>query len=107
MAFEIKVGDRLPAFAVTLQANGAALPLTGAVAVRFRFRLEDAPVSATVDRAAVIVTPASGAVRYDWAIGDTATPGVYVSEWEVEWSEGKKQTFPSTGGASFRVNEKV
>ena len=36
-----------------------------------------------------------GFVGYDWAAGETDEPGGYRAEWEVTYSDGSVQTFPS------------
>lgn len=36
-----------------------------------------------------------GYVSYEWQDGDTATKGAYVAEWEVTFTDGEVQTFPS------------
>lgn len=39
----------------------------------------------------------NGNVSYTWQEGDTDTPGIYKLEWEVTYSGGEVQTFPSDG----------
>lgn len=105
--FSIKVGDRLPVFEAILQANGAAQSLVGAVAVRFRWRLESQAPSLTRVGTGAVVDAAAGRVKYEWGSTDTLVPGNYSAEWEVEWAGSKLQTFPSEGGVTFRVHPKV
>src|SRR5262245_2981420 len=47
-----------------------------------------------VDTAAVVVTPASGARRYDWAALDVDTAGDFLGWWEVTLPSGKTQDTP-------------
>jgi hypothetical protein len=57
-----------------------------------------------VDRAAVIVTPADGTVRYDWQAGDTAPAGRFLAEFEVTYSDGAIETFPNAGALVVRID---
>ena len=92
--FSLKSGDTRPSIQATLTgADGSVAVLTGATA-RFKMR----PVGGgalKVDAAAVIVTPASGVVRYDWVAADTDTPGQFYAEWECDFGGGLVQTFPN------------
>jgi hypothetical protein len=88
--FTIKANDRLPSIQATLSAD-----LTTATSVNFIMKSTGPGGAIKVNAVATIVTPASGVVRYDWIAADTATPGSYQAEWQVTWTGGKKQTFPT------------
>lgn len=94
----IKANDRLPSVEAILGfAGGFIADLSGlGTAVKFIMRSRDTPTAAPkVNAAAVIVDGVRGQVRYDWATGDTDTPGIYVAEWQVTYADGRKQTFPT------------
>ena len=92
--FTLKAHDRLPSIQATLTSAGAPVDLTGATGVTFIMKAAQGN-TVKVNAAAVVVTPASGVVRYDWLAIDTDTPGSYMAEWQVTWSGGKRQTFPT------------
>lgn len=51
-----------------------------------------------VRASASIVSPASsGVVQYQWVAGDVNTAGQFNAEWQVNWSGGLVETFPSRG----------
>ena len=60
-----------------------------------------------MDAAAVNVTPASGEVRYDWSVGDTAEAGSYQAEFEVTYSDGSMETFPNDGHISVKITDDI
>ena len=101
--FSIKSNDRLPVIKATLNTAGAPVNLTGATKVDFIMRSKGPTGSLKVNSPAVVVDPTGGIVRYDWAVGDTDTPGNYEAEWEVTWGDGKPQTFPTTSYHDIEV----
>lgn len=92
--FTIKQGATSPPLPATLtDAAGAPIPLSGTT-VRFRMK----PLlggGALVDRAATIVNPTAGEVRYDWQAADTALAGYYRAEFRVIFANGADQPVPS------------
>jgi hypothetical protein len=94
--FSIKSFDRLPSIQATLNTD-----LTTAIGVDFIMKSTQGN-TIKVNTAATIVNAAGGVVRYDWAVGDTSTPGTYNAEWEVHWPGPLTQTFPT---ASYHTVE--
>lgn len=104
--FTIRKGDRLPELQVTLtDSTGAVVNLTG-LTVRFHMRPLNGK-KASVDAAATLVTPASGVVKYAWAVGDTAVAGTYNGEFEVAFGDGRKQTFPNPSYLRIVVSDEL
>ena len=87
--FYIKQNDTKPSLFAQLLSNGSAIDLTGATV---RFHMESG-----LDAPAVITDAATGNVRYDWSVGDTATSGIFRAEFEVTFSDGTIETFPNDG----------
>lgn len=94
--FSIKAHDNLPALRVQLQTASDELPvdLTNATGVKF---IMTATVGGAtiISTAGVIENAVQGIVRYDWTTANTSTPGQFLGEFEVTWTGGKKQTFPT------------
>ena len=101
--YVIKAHDQLPSIQASLTTAAGAVDLTGATAVAFIMQ-PAAGGAAKVNAPGVIVSPAtSGTVRYDWAVGDTNTAGDYQAEWQVTWSDGRHQSFPTVGYHSITI----
>lgn len=100
--FSIKAHDRLPVLPATFKdgLTGTVIDITTANSVKFIMRAADdnwTPLVGTpkISSPATVANAAGGQVTYDWAAVDTDTPGKYVGEFEVIWSNLKKQTFPT------------
>lgn len=107
----IKAGDTAPAVNATLfDAAGEPVDLNGA-SVRFVAAVNNDSHAVLVDSAATLVQVASGTdgskgmVRYDWAAGDTTTAEECVAEFEVTYSDGTVQTFPTEGYIPMTIED--
>lgn len=100
-----KRNDRLPIYTATLvqQLDGVTTPidLTGTT-VTFIMRAED-DLAPKVEAEATVVDAEAGAVSYAWAVGDLATAGTYLCEWQVTYPDGRTLTVPSSGYDQIRV----
>jgi hypothetical protein len=92
----IKQGDRRPAAPATIMRGEEIVDLTNATSVTFKMT-ERSEMALKVDAAASVLIAVNGTVEYRWAVGDTDTPGQYFAEWEVLWSDGTTETFPTVG----------
>ena len=88
--FTIKVGNRAPS--IQYQLFLTTVDLTGAT-VRFHMRNKAGKV--IVDQAGNVDNISTRKVSYDWQAGDTDTAGEYFGEFEVTYSDTKKETFPA------------
>lgn len=105
--FTIKRNDLLPALEVVLRdADGNPVDLTNATSCVFHMRntddktmkVTDGPCQFDSDRT-------TGKVTYAWSGTDTDTAASFVGEFQVTWSGGKIQTFPSIGYIDIDVVE--
>ena len=106
--FTIKRNDLLPTLeAILKDADGNPVDLTDATDVVFHMREEEGAglkidgVAASFD-----ANPATGKVIYAWRTNgnkDTDTSGLFLAEFEVTWTGGKIQTFPSQGYISIQI----
>lgn len=100
--FEIKRNDLVPELNVALKdKEGAVVNLTGA-SVQFHMRAAGAS-TLKVDAAATLVTAASGTCKYTWVAANTDTAGDFEGEFEVTYSGGNIETFPTDGYIRIRV----
>lgn len=98
--FSVKSDDLLPVIMAQLTTDEdtpQVIDLTTATSVRFIMAsdLDGIPGTVKVDAVASFGVKANGMVQYAWVLGDTDVPGRYLAEWEVVWSNGKPQTFPT------------
>jgi hypothetical protein len=94
--FIIKQHDLEPSLLIRLLDGTASVDLTNAGSVQFFMR--DSAGALTVNSFMAIldqtVLANKGLVAYHWALGDTATPGTYQCEIQVNWMGSRPQTFP-------------
>jgi len=102
--FNIKKGDTLPVFAVTLQfANGSAIDLTnGSVYIHLGNLSNYSPI---FSGACNITDATTGKAEYRWTGSvDTATVGTYWAEFKASWT-GSQLTLPSEHSLKVNVHE--
>lgn len=92
--FTIKQNDTLPDLVVTLtDAVGSTVNITGYQGVRFIMAPKGG--DSVVDAAAIVVDAENGIVKYTWEDEDTETAGKYLGEFEVQFADGRLETFPN------------
>lgn len=95
--FSIKQGDTLPAFiGQCLDENGEPVPTLGST-VTFRMRPQVPGVKAPISAAAAWLDPSTATAKYEWAVGNTDTPGLYYADFFVDWGSGVTESFPNDG----------
>lgn len=105
MTFYIKQNDTQPRMLATLKdGDENVIDLTDATV---RFHMRTVGGSVVTDAAAVVVTAASGLVRYDWQAADTDTVGSYQAEFEVTYADGTIETFPNNGYIRVQIGDDI
>lgn len=104
--FTIKQGDTLPVFAYTIVTDaGVPVNLTGAT-VNFVLRQLTSNQASTNAVATVVSAPA-GNVSYTFTAADSAVTGTYMGTFNVTFSGGGVQQFPTTGYLEIIVEENL
>ena len=99
--FFIKQDDTGPALLFTLD------PVTDITGASVNFVMYAADGTEKVDRAATIVTAASGVVRWDPEAADTDTAGDYSGHFRVTMADASIETFPNKGWIDVTVHAKA
>ncbi len=97
----IKTNDTFPNPAADLSAD-----ITGA-SVSFRMWKAPSHVLTISNGTVVVDDAANGLVHYAWAGTDTATPGIYQSEFRVVYGGGAVQRFPQRGYLEIVISPAV
>lgn len=95
VTYHAKTGDVGHVFRDTLLADEPP-NLTGAT-VRFVMKPISIGVAKIAAAATITNTTAPATVAYTCTADDLNTPGRFLAEWEVTYSNGTKQTFPNDG----------
>ena len=98
MTFVIKQNNTSPSLLANLyDADGVAVNLQGA---EVYLRMKSLNTGIVVTKEATVLP--NNSVLYDWVVGDTANPGLYVCDFHVTYVDGATETFPNEG--TFPVN---
>jgi hypothetical protein len=87
-------------------AFGAPVNVTGAT-VKFSMRVKPAGSIKVDAQLAVIVTAGTGRVRYEWLAANTDTADEYEGEFQVEYGNGRIQTFPNDGHIPIVITDDI
>jgi hypothetical protein len=101
LIFNIGEGDTSPALDFALTPT--TIVLTGASAV-FRWRPVGGVTWDNEESAVIAVATGTPTLRYEWATGDTATPGLYEAQFVVTYTDSSVETFPNSEFITISVN---
>lgn len=111
MTFYIKQGDTSPAIKYQLKDfEGNPVNLTGFNDVEFHLRKEGVnavKVNDDTDGNVSVVDASEGKVKYEWEDGDTDEAEDHLAEWEVEFSDGAKETFPNRRNIKVKIEDEI
>ena len=101
----MKTGDTWPPLVATLtKGDGSPIDLTTATGVTIRMK---SPSNAIRTGACTVTNAAQGIVSYTFIAADTATPGTYRLEWDIDFGSGKLQTAPNDDYRELLVVESL
>jgi hypothetical protein len=100
----IKAGDTYPAFVAVLEEITGPIDLTGADGVTMRMASDTVTLPSLT---CTVVDAAQGIVSRVFTSGNTATPGLYSVEFEIEWDAGEIQTVPNDGVKEILIVDSV
>lgn len=92
--FKITQNDTYPALSGTCSDDGGSVPPLSGASVRFHMKKPGAS-GLKVDDEASILDETTGELAYQWKSGDTDESGKFRAEFEVTYSDGNVETFPS------------
>ena len=100
--FVIKQNDTSPDIkAILKDAEENAIDLWGATV---KFHLSDYPgEKVIINSIATIEEAENGEVKYNWQSGDTETAGRYKAEFQVDFTNGRIETFPNQGFLEIEI----
>ena len=105
--FKVKTGDLEPALTLQLLSDGQPVSIHQAMNATVVVRAQRGATTPKVRRQGTILdqntAQTRGLVKLVWQPGDTDTAGTYYVEVEIEWTAGRKQTFPGDGYALMNI----
>lgn len=102
----MKVGDTYSFQHQMVWDDGSYVDLTTADTVYFEMWDESDPDNPLVSATCLILTPASGIVRYNWIDGETDTAGMYRICFIANFNTGDTLTNPSGGEMYLWIMDK-
>lgn len=103
--FKIKQGNRLPRLEAIIADKDGNFPLAGKT-LTFYMRPRGRKTGG-ISGAAIVVDLATSRAGYEWAAGDTATPGLYDGEFKVTDGAGLERTFPVGGYIKIKITRSL
>ena len=102
MTIRLKRGDTRTAIRATL-IGPDGVPVDLSSATRVRWLMADGRRETVMDREAEVTDAAAGRVLVTFEPGDTDRAGLFVAEIEVQWSDGRRETYPTGGYLQIEI----
>lgn len=105
--FRIKRNDTLPTLQVSIGTSGnlgqkTGYNLSGVSAITFTM-IDNCSNSKVYKQLAQIVCTTGGTIQYSWQDGDTNTEGMFLGEFELNYSTGQRMSIPAQGGIKIEI----
>lgn len=109
MAFNITQNDTSPALISVLSDDEDPVDLTNANEVRFIMenKYQEVIIDEGLADSVNILNAEGGEVEYVFDASQTATVGTYKAEFEVEFSSGAIETFPTGDPITINISEEI
>lgn len=99
--FFIKQGDTSPQLEVVLKdGEGNVVDLTNHTLF---FGMAETNGRLKVNSVATLISASAGNIRYEWAAGDTDTPGTYLAEFKIINPSGDVLSYPNSTEKQIEV----
>ncbi len=102
MIIRLKRGDTRTAIRATL-IGPDGVPVDLSSATRVRWLMADGRRELVMDREAEVIDVAAGRVLVPFEPGDTDRVGLFMAEFEVQWSDGRRETYPTGGYLQIEI----
>jgi hypothetical protein len=109
MTFEITQGDTSPALVSQLTAGGEPIDLSSVDDVKFimQDKYERIVIDEGVQESVNILNASNGEVEFVFRRDNTNTVGSYEAQFEVTYSNGAVETFPSDKRIDIEIVEQI
>lgn len=109
MSFKLTQSDTSPVLGTTLRDGSMHVDITGYNEVRFHMQNEydEVVISDNTGGRVNVVDADRGKVEYVFTEADTRQVGTYDAEWQVEYSDGTVETFPTDGYITIEILEGI
>jgi hypothetical protein len=101
LRFDIGEGDTSPSLDFAVEPTSISF---AEATVIFRWRPVNTTTWTNSETAIIATATVTPTLRYEWQVGDTATPGLYEAQFVVTYADGTTETFPNAELITISVN---
>lgn len=109
MTFTIVQNDTAPTLVSTLREDEVPIDLSTASNITFYMenKYEEVVIIDDISGDVGVIDATGGEVEYIFTNDQTSDIGTYQAEWQVEYSDGTIETFPSIGKITVEITEEI